>query len=561
MADVLEFGSTPATPKQGSVAASSPPISAPPSQFHSPSLSRSPLLSTSDHVQPASANRTPRTSTPATPKQASTPATPKQANVAASTPPISAPPSQFHSPSLSRSPLLSTGDHIQPASTNRTPRTSTPKISTPRLRTPRFITPLAFHCLCSGIGVQALVLPVAFTTLGWAWGVIYMTLTFIWQLYTLFLLVQLHESVEQGIRYSRYMQLANATFGEKLSKWLALLPIMYLSAGTCIALIIIGGSTSKMFFQTVCGETCNVKTLTTVEWYLVFTCAAVVLSQLPNMNSIAGVSLVGAITAVGYCTLIWAVSVAEGRMPGVSYNPVRASSDIERTFDILNALGIIAFAFRGHNLILEIQATMPSSEKHPSRVPMWKGVKVAYALIAMCLFPLAIGGYWAYGQMIPPNGGMLTALFAFHGRDTSRFILGLTSLFVIINAMSSFQIYGMPTFDDLESLYTKRMKKPCPWWLRAIIRALVGYLCFFVAVAIPFLGSFAGLIGGIALPVTLAYPCFMWLKMKKPKVYSSMWFLNWGLGIFGLALSGALIAAGIYVVVSTGTKVSFFNPQ
>lgn len=116
-------------------------------------------------------------------------------------------------------------------------------------------------------------------------------------------------------------------------------------------------------------------------------------------------------------------------------------------------------------------------------------------------------------------------------------------------------------FDDLESLYTRRMKKPCPWWLRAIIRALFGFLCFFVAVAIPFLGSMAGLIGGIALPVTLAYPCFMWLKMKKPEMYSPMWFLNWGLGIFGLALSGAQIAAGIYVVVSTGTKVSFFNPQ
>ncbi|XP_050230708.1 lysine histidine transporter-like 8 [Mercurialis annua] len=522
----------------------------------------------------------------------SLPTTPKSES-ATQTPPISAPPSQFHSPSLSRSPLLSTGDHIQPASANRTPRSSTPKISTPRIRTPRFITPLgspirralhltkldpqdawlpitesrngnkyyaAFHSLCSGIGIQALILPVAFTVLGWAWGIIVLTLTFIWQLYTLYLLVELHENSEQGIRYSRYMQLANATFGERLSKWLASFPIMYLSAGTCIALIIIGGSTSKLFFQTVCGATCNATTLTTVEWYLVFTCGAVLLSQLPNLNSIAGISLIGSITAVGYCTLIWAVSVAEGKMPGVSYNPVPASSDIERVFDILNALGIIAFAFRGHNLVLEIQATMPSSEKHPSTVPMWKGVKVAYVVIAMCLFPLAIGGYWAYGSLIP-EGGMLTALFAFHGRDTSRFVLGLTSLFVIINALSSFQIYGMPMFDDLESLYTTRMKKPCPWWLRAIIRTIFGFLCFFVAVAIPFLGRVAGLIGGIALPVTLAYPCFMWLKMKKPKVHSPIWFLNWGLGIFGMALSGAQVAAGIYVVINTGTKVSFFNPR
>lgn len=129
---------------------------------------------------------------------------------------------------------------------------------------------------------------------------------------------------------------------------------MYLSGGTCVALIIIGGSTAKNFFQTVCGAECA-KQLTSIEWYLVFTCAAVVLSQLPNLNSIAGVSLVGAITAVGYCTIIWGVSVAEGRLPGVSYNPIEKGTQTEQVFSVLNALGIIAFAFRGHNLILEIQ--------------------------------------------------------------------------------------------------------------------------------------------------------------------------------------------------------------
>ena len=43
---------------------------------------------------------------------------------------------------------------------------------------------------------------------------------------------------------------------------------------------------------------------------------------------------------------------------------------------------------------------MPSSIKHPSRLPMWKGVKFAYLIIAMCLFPLAIVGYWAYGNLV-----------------------------------------------------------------------------------------------------------------------------------------------------------------
>ncbi|KAL3613888.1 hypothetical protein CASFOL_041962 [Castilleja foliolosa] len=122
----------------------------------------------------------------------SPPATPPRPFSAASSPPaaqtpqiVSLPPSQLQSPSLSRSPLLTPG--------------GTNKRLTPRIRTPNFITPLAsplrqvikltkldpqdawlpitesrngnafyaaYHTLCSGIGIQALVLPVAFTILG-----------------------------------------------------------------------------------------------------------------------------------------------------------------------------------------------------------------------------------------------------------------------------------------------------------------------------------------------------------------------------------------------------------
>lgn len=139
-----------------------------------------------------------------------------------------------------------------------------------------------------------------------------------------------------------------------MGKLFALFPIMYLSGGTCVALIIVGGSTMKLFFQIVCGH-CSAKPLTTVEWYLVFTCAAVVLSQLPNLNSIAGVSLVGAVTAIGYCTTMWMISVTEGRLDGVSYDPIKEEDNMAMIFSVLNALGIIAFAFRGHNLTLEIQ--------------------------------------------------------------------------------------------------------------------------------------------------------------------------------------------------------------
>ncbi|XWS29142.1 hypothetical protein CRYUN_Cryun24cG0002900 [Craigia yunnanensis] len=494
--------------------------------------------------------------------------------------PVSCPPSGIHSPPIPNP------NHVEPPKSRpcKTPSIPAPRFFIPfgnPLRKALILTKLdpedtwlpitesrngnryyaGFHTLSSGIGIQALILPVAFTYLGWAWGLISLTLAFMWQFYTLWILVQLHESTENGKRYSRYVQLADAAFGDGLGKVLALFPIGYLSSGTCGALIMIGGSTLKFFYRMVCETTCTLKPLTTVEWCLVFTCAAVLLSQLPNLNSMAGVSLVGAITAIGYCSLIWMVTVAAGRLPEVSYNPVGGNTEIERISGVLNALGIVAFAFRGHNLILEIQGTMPSSEKHPSHVPMWQGVKVAYTIIAMCLFPLSIVGYWAYGHKIPSNNGMLTALYQFHSRGVSRFVIGLASLLVVINSLSLFQIYGMPTFDDMELLYTSTKKKRCPCWLRALFRAIFGFFSFFMAAALPFSGNVSGLAGGIALPVTLAYPCFMWAMIKKPQKYGGMWWLNWGLGILGMGFSCALVAAGIPVMFRTGFKLSFFKPQ
>lgn len=114
----------------------------------------------------------------------------------------------------------------------------------------------------------------------------------------------------------------------------------------------------KIFFDIICNNSNVVTALKPVEWFLIFTFTAAVLSQLPNLNSIAGVSLVGAITAVGYCTLIWVVSIVQGRPVNVSYERPYLKSDVARICSVLNALGIIAFAFRGHNLVLEIQVKL-----------------------------------------------------------------------------------------------------------------------------------------------------------------------------------------------------------
>ncbi|KAI6677525.1 hypothetical protein NL676_038321, partial [Syzygium grande] len=136
-----------------------------------------------------------------------------------------------------------------------------------------------FHVLCSGMGIQALMLPVAFASFGWFWGITILSLGFLWQLYTIWALVQLHESVA-GTRYSRFLRLSIARL--RLGKLLAIFPVMYLSGGTCVTMIITGGGAMELLFETMCGGD---------------GAAPIIIAQRPNLHSIAAVSLFGAITA------------------------------------------------------------------------------------------------------------------------------------------------------------------------------------------------------------------------------------------------------------------------
>lgn len=163
-------------------------------------------------------------------------------------------------------------------------------------------------------------------------------------------------------------------------------------------------------------------------------------------------------------------------------------------------------------------------------------------------------------QVPSSNGGLLIAISKFHGHDTPRSVLGLMFILVIINCLSTFQIYGMVIFDKLESNYTSKKKKPCARWLRMAFRVFFGGMTFFAAVAVPFLGSLAPLIGGLTLPLAYAYPCFMWIAIKKPKPKGVMWCANMGLGCLGLVLSALLVVAAAWNLASKGLHANFFKP-
>ena len=163
-------------------------------------------------------------------------------------------------------------------------------------------------------------------------------------------------------------------------------------------------------------------------------------------------------------------------------------------------------------------------------------------------------------QVPSSNGGLLIAISQFHAHDISKVVLGLICILVIVHCLSSFQIYGMVIFDNLESNYTSRKNKPCARWLRTALRVFFGGVTFFAAVTFPFLGSLAPLIGGVTLPLTYAYPCLMWIAIKKPKPKGVIWCTNMGLGCLGVILSVLFVVAAAWDLVDKGLVANFFKP-
>jgi fatty acid desaturase len=99
---------------------------------------------------------------------------------------------------------------------------------------------------------------------------------------------------------------------------------------------------------------------------------------------------------------------------------------------------VIAFAYAGHNVVLEIQATLPSTPERPSKIAMWRGVVWAYVIVAACYFPVAIICYWAYGNQLAAYSNILQ----FEGmlRHNYKGILTAANVMLIIHILGSYQV-------------------------------------------------------------------------------------------------------------------------
>ncbi|KAG6472564.1 lysine histidine transporter 1-like [Zingiber officinale] len=382
----------------------------------------------------------------------------------------------------------------------------------------------AFHNVTAMVGAGVLSLPYAMSELGWGPGIAVMVISWIVTLYTLWQMVEMHEMVP-GKRFDRYHELGQYAFGEKLGLYIVVPQQLIVEVGVCIVYMVTGGRSLKKFHDVVCSDCKQIKL---TFFIMIFASVHFVLSQLPNFNSISGISLAAAVMSFSYSTIAWVASVDKGKQAHVEYG--YKSDTQERTvMRFLAALGDVAFAYAGHNVVLEIQATIPSTPEKPSKKPMWKGVIVAYIVVALCYFPVAFVGYWAFGNGVEDN--ILVSLSRPH------WLIAMANMMVVVHVIGSYQIYAMPVFDMMETVLVKRLRFPPGLTLRLITRSAYVAFTMFVGITFPFFGGLLSFFGGFAFaPTTYFLPCIMWLAIYKPRRFSLSWITNWICIILGVLL-------------------------
>ncbi|CAB4303130.1 unnamed protein product [Prunus armeniaca] len=111
---------------------------------------------------------------------------------------------------------------------------------------------------------------------------------------------------------------------------------------------------------------------------------------------------------------------------------VRSHSTPGKVFDMLNGFGTVAFAFAGHSVALEIQATIPSPPEKPSKVAMWKGIVVAYIIVPFCYLAVAISGLWAFGNVVEDD--------VFISLEKTNWLVALANIMLFFHVIGSYQV-------------------------------------------------------------------------------------------------------------------------
>ncbi|GLJ40009.1 hypothetical protein SUGI_0818740 [Cryptomeria japonica] len=379
-----------------------------------------------------------------------------------------------------------------------------------------------FHLTTSVVSPALLSLPFAFASLGWAGGVICLTIDALVTFYSYNLLSLVLEHLElHGNRKLRFRDVSYHVMGPKWAKFLVG-PIQFaVCCGAVIACTLIGGQTLK-FIYTIYHPHGEMKLY---KFIIFFGGLMLILAQMPSFHSLRHNNLVSYVLCFAYsiCAVIGSIHAGNSKEDSEKDYSLVGSTPT-KIFGALNSFSIIATTF-GNGIIPEIQATLvpPVSDK------MFKGLSICYVVVVSTFYSVAISGYWAFGNKA--DGTVFSNFVQSAGPPfLPKWFLVIANLLVLPQVSAVGMVYFQPVFEVLEGIsgdvkqgrFSLRNLVP-----RLILRTSAVVIVTLLAAMLPFFGDVNALIGAFGfMPLDFVLPMVCFNLTFKPSKRSIIFWVN-----------------------------------
>ncbi|KDD74181.1 transmembrane amino acid transporter protein [Helicosporidium sp. ATCC 50920] len=314
---------------------------------------------------------------------------------------------------------------------------------------------------------------------------------------------------------------------------------------TAIAYNITGGVSMQDFAETYCGEEGG---CFSTYWIfcVIFAVVQLVLSQLPNMDSLWWMSGIGTLMAFFYSIITLALSISVGNTHG-TWDGIPNTPE-KRMWSAFNAIGAIVFAFSFSFILVEIADTI-RSDKRGIVYHAKKATDISMIIISGFYIAVSVAGYMAFGNSVCNN---VISCF-----DHPAWVIRMTALFVLIHMLSAYQVFSQPVFYLTETTVGKKFNKYGAWAFRFTFRCAYVAFVAFVSICLPFFSDIVGLIGAIGFwPATIYYPVEMYILNNNPsrKKVIALQILN----AFCCIVTILAVAGSIQLIIASSATYKLF---
>ncbi|KAL3149470.1 hypothetical protein ABBQ32_002254 [Trebouxia sp. C0010 RCD-2024] len=435
------------------------------------------------------------------------------------------------------------------------------------------------HIITAVIGSGVLSLAWAISTMGWAAGPLILFLFAIITWYMSLLLADAYRNPKDtGKRNYTYPGAVSAILGGKYVWFCGFIQYLNLvgtgigytvTAGLCMTAVRRSNCFHEHQYELVetdAGDGSLLCHVSNNPFMLIFGAIQIVLSQIPDFDRLWFLSVVAAVMSISYSTIGLGLAIGKTTEDGHSTGSIKgySASTAQKTWDVLNGLGTMAFAYSFSFVLVEIQDTIKRPSKGSEAHQMKKGTTLA--IFVTTSFYLAVGciGYGGFGDDAP--GNLLTGFGFFN----PYWLVDIANVFVMVHLVGAYQVFTQPWFAFVESTTYKFVPKsffthkvfairiPGVGTLRLTLYKLIWrtlYVCFttVIAMLVPFFNDVVGLLGSLGFwPLTVFLPIQMHIAQTGMRKFSPKWCVLQFISFICMLISlGGCVGSIAQIVIDT----------